>query len=123
MPVWNVLVRNARCHVKHDDTALSVDIVSIAETTKLFLACSVPHIKLNGTEVLCSALVYLVSGLPHEALVRCAYCCEAKRVDLYTEGCNVLLFELASKMALDKGGLDENLVSFQFHRSCRANRS
>lgn len=53
MPVGNVLVGNSRCHVKHDDTALAVDVVSIAKTTELLLSSSVPHIELDLSQVLC----------------------------------------------------------------------
>jgi hypothetical protein len=52
MPVGDVLVCDAGCHVKHDDTALAVDVVSIAETTKLLLTGRVPYIELDLTEVL-----------------------------------------------------------------------
>jgi hypothetical protein len=52
VPVGNVLVGDAGCHVEHDDTALSVDVVSIAETSELLLASSVPDIELNLTQVL-----------------------------------------------------------------------
>lgn len=52
VPIGDVLVGNTRRHVKHDDTALSVDVVSITKTTKLFLAGSVPNIELDGAQVL-----------------------------------------------------------------------
>jgi len=52
MPVWDVLVGDTRCDVKHDDTTLSVDVVTITETAELFLTGSVPDIKLNLTQVL-----------------------------------------------------------------------
>ena len=52
MPVGNVLVGDTRCHVKHDDTTLAVDVVSITETTELLLAGSIPDVKLNGAKVL-----------------------------------------------------------------------
>jgi hypothetical protein len=32
----------------------------------------------------------------------CAYRCESKRVNLDTEGCNILLLELSRQMALDE---------------------
>ena len=52
MPVRNVLVGNARRDVKHDDSTLSVNIVTITETSELFLAGGIPHVKLNLTQVL-----------------------------------------------------------------------
>lgn len=30
MPVWYILVCNARGHIKHDDAALSVDVITIS---------------------------------------------------------------------------------------------
>ena len=52
MPVGNVLVRNTRGYVKHDDTTLAVDIVSISQTAELLLTSSIPDIELDGTKVL-----------------------------------------------------------------------
>ena len=52
MPVGNTLVRDTRRHVKHDDATLAIDIVTIAKTTKLFLASRVPDIKDDGAKVL-----------------------------------------------------------------------
>lgn len=52
VPVGNVLVGDTGGNVEHDDTGLAVDVVAITETTELLLAGSVPHIKLDGTQVL-----------------------------------------------------------------------
>lgn len=52
MPVGNVLVCDARGDVEHDDAALAVDVVSIAETTELLLTCGVPDVELDGAQVL-----------------------------------------------------------------------
>jgi hypothetical protein len=52
MPVRNVLVGDTRRDVKHDYTAMSVDIISITKTTKLFLAGSIPYIELDLAQVL-----------------------------------------------------------------------
>jgi hypothetical protein len=62
MPVGNVLVGDARRHVEHDDAALAVDVVAIAETTKLLLTGSVPHIELDGAEVLKADLASVFEG-------------------------------------------------------------
>ena len=51
MPVGHVFVGDAGGHVEHDDSALSLNVVSITETTKLFLSSSVPDVEANGTEV------------------------------------------------------------------------
>ena len=52
MPVWDVLVGDAGGDIEHDDTALSVDVVAISQTTELLLTCSVPYIELDLSEVL-----------------------------------------------------------------------
>jgi hypothetical protein len=52
MPVGDVLVGDAGCHVEHDDTALAVDVVTITETAKLLLSSRIPDIELNLTQVL-----------------------------------------------------------------------
>lgn len=103
MPVGNVLVCDARRHVEHDDTALAVDVVTITETTELLLAGSVPDIELDGSEVLCLS----VSKMPWAVSDPETYRCETERVDLYTEGSDVLLFEFTSEMALYESGLDK----------------
>ena len=51
MPVRDVLVRDTRRHVEHDDTALALDVVTITETTELLLAGSVPDVEADGTKV------------------------------------------------------------------------
>lgn len=52
MPVRDVLVGNARSNIEHDDTTLSVDVVSISQTTELFLSSCIPHIKVDLAKVL-----------------------------------------------------------------------
>lgn len=52
MPVGNVLVGDTRGDIEHDDTALSVNVVSITETTELLLTGGIPDIELDGTKVL-----------------------------------------------------------------------
>lgn len=52
MPGWDVLVGDTGGDIKHDDTALAVDIVSISETTELLLTGSIPHVELDGAQVL-----------------------------------------------------------------------
>lgn len=53
MPVGDVLVCDTRGNIEHDDTALSVDVVSITEATELLLASCVPDVELDLAEVLC----------------------------------------------------------------------
>jgi len=83
VPVGNVLVGNSRSDVEHDDTALTVDVVSISQPTKLLLTSGIPNIELEFTKV----------GK------------KSKRVDLHTESGDIFFFELASQMTLDEGGL------------------
>ena len=52
MPVWNILVGNTRGDIKHDDTALTVDVVAISQTAKLLLARRVPNVKCDISKVL-----------------------------------------------------------------------
>jgi hypothetical protein len=60
VPVGDVLVCDTRGDIEHDDTALSIDVVSIAETAELLLTCRVPDVELDGAEVLLSRQ-YVVS--------------------------------------------------------------
>jgi hypothetical protein len=47
VPVWNVLVGDTGCHVEHDNRALSLDIVTVSESTKFLLTGCVPNIKFD----------------------------------------------------------------------------
>lgn len=49
MPVRNVLVRDLGRHVEHDDPTLTLNVVTIPKTTKLFLPCCVPHVEADHT--------------------------------------------------------------------------
>lgn len=51
MPVWNILVSDPGGNVEHDDTAVTVDIVTVSQSSELLLASSIPHIELELTEV------------------------------------------------------------------------
>ena len=102
VPVGYILVSDAGVDVKHDDTALTVDVVSITETSELLLSCGVPDIELDVTQVL-PWLVNVVQAA--ESLS--PYRAESERVNLNTESRNVLLLELSSQMTLDEGGLVE----------------
>ena len=52
MPVGNVLVRDPRGDVEHDNTTLAIDVVTISQATEFFLTCSVPDVELDLAEVL-----------------------------------------------------------------------
>ena len=67
MPVGNVLIGDTGGNIKHDDTALAVDVVTITKTSELLLSCSIPDIELNVAQVLC-----LVSGAVRHRMSCCA---------------------------------------------------
>jgi len=52
MPVWHVLVGDTRSDVKHDDTALAVDVIAISQPSKFLLSCCIPDIELDISVVL-----------------------------------------------------------------------
>ena len=51
MPVRNVLVRDPARDIEHDDTTLSLNVVSITESSKLLLTSSVPNVEADRTKV------------------------------------------------------------------------
>ena len=51
VPVGNVLVGDTGGDIEHDDTALPLDVVPIAQTTELLLTGGVPHVEANRAEV------------------------------------------------------------------------
>lgn len=51
MPVGNVLVCDARRYVEHDNTALTLDVIAVAKTTKLLLSSGIPDIEADGAKV------------------------------------------------------------------------
>lgn len=51
MPVGHILVGDSRCDVKHDDATLSLDVVTVSESTKLFLACGIPDVEADGSVI------------------------------------------------------------------------
>jgi hypothetical protein len=52
VPVGNVLIGNAGGNIKHDDAALSVDVVSISQTAEFLLASRIPDIKADRSKIL-----------------------------------------------------------------------
>ena len=51
MPVGDVLVGDTGGDIEHDDTALTLDVVTITETTELFLTSGIPDVEANSTKV------------------------------------------------------------------------
>ena len=103
VPVWYIFVGDTRRHVKHDDATLAVDVVSITETAKLLLTCSIPHVKLDGTQVLCYVSLRCIRTLAVGQ--GSAHRRKAERVDFDTKSSNVFLLEFSGKMTLDECGL------------------
>mmetsp|Transcript_8544 Transcript_8544/g.27238 ORF Transcript_8544/g.27238 Transcript_8544/m.27238 type:complete len:230 (+) Transcript_8544:343-1032(+) len=89
MPVGHRLVRQARRDIEHNDGTLALDVVPVAEATKLLLSGGVPHMENNLTPV------------GHKV----------ERVHLNAERCHVFLLKFASYVALDKGGLSGTTVT------------
>jgi hypothetical protein len=52
MPVGNILIGNAGGDIEHDDAALTVDVVTISQATKLFLTRCVPDVKCDLSKIL-----------------------------------------------------------------------
>lgn len=89
MPIWYVLVGDTRCHVEHDNGALSLNVVSISQTTEFLLASCVPHVESNGTSV----------------------SVEDQRMYLNAKCCNILLFEFAGHVTFDECGFAGSAVA------------
>lgn len=53
MPVGDVLVGDTRGNIKHNDTALAVNVVAVAQATELLLTGGIPDVELDLTVVLC----------------------------------------------------------------------
>lgn len=51
MPVWDVLVGDSGGDIEHDNAALSLDVVTVTETTELFLTSGIPNVEADGTKV------------------------------------------------------------------------
>ena len=89
VPLGDVGVGDAGAHIEHDDAAVATDVVSVAETTELFLAGGVPNIEFDLTVV-------------RE---------EGHGVHLDTESGDVALLELAGQVALHEGRLADTAVA------------
>mmetsp|Transcript_23056 Transcript_23056/g.50949 ORF Transcript_23056/g.50949 Transcript_23056/m.50949 type:complete len:287 (+) Transcript_23056:194-1054(+) len=89
VPVRNILVGNSRGHVEHDYSALALDVVTVAETSKLLLACCIPHVEAQVTAV----------------------CGELQGMDLHAQSGDVLLLELTRQVPLHQCGLANATVT------------
>jgi hypothetical protein len=51
VPVGHVLVRDSGRDIEHDDTALSLNVVTISKTTEFLLARGIPDVETDGAKV------------------------------------------------------------------------
>jgi hypothetical protein len=89
IPVGNVLVGVSASNVEHDDGAVALDVVTIAESTELLLTGGIPAVEADLSTV----------GV------------EDQRVDIDTDSGDVTLLELTGQVALDEGGLSCTTVA------------
>jgi len=96
VPVGNVLVGHTRSNIEHDDCRISLNVVSISETTELLLSGSIPDVE---------------ADLSRRGV-------ETKWVDFDSDCSNVLLFELSSDVSLDESGLSSTTISNENKLEC-----
>ena len=89
--VRNVLVRHARCDVKHNDATLSLNVVTVSKAAKLLLSSSIADIETDRSSV----------------------CIGDEGANFNTECSHVLLLELTRQEALYKRRLSSTAVSDQ----------
>ena len=51
MPVGDVLVGDTRGNIEHDYTTLSLNVISVTETTEFLLSGGIPNVETDVTEV------------------------------------------------------------------------
>lgn len=51
MPIRHILIRDPGCDIKHDDSTLSLDVVTVTKSTELLLPGRVPDIETNSAKV------------------------------------------------------------------------
>lgn len=51
VPVGYVFVGDSGSNVEHDDTTLTLDVISVSETTELLLSCRVPNVEADRSKV------------------------------------------------------------------------
>ena len=89
VPFWHVRVSDAGADIKHDDAAITTNVVTITKSSELLLASGVPNVKKN---------LAMVSEKGHW-------------VHFNSECSDVLLLKLASQMTFDKGCLANSSVT------------
>lgn len=53
VPIRHVLVGDSRGNIKHDDSTLTLNVITIPQTTELFLPRCVPDVETDGAKVGC----------------------------------------------------------------------
>ena len=100
VPVRYILVGDARRHVEHDDRALALNVVAIAQAAVLLLPGRVPDVESQRAEVRV----------------------EVQRVHLYAQRRHVLLLELPGEVALHERRLADAAVTHQDQLELRVSR-
>jgi len=90
VPVWYVLVRGLGGYIEHNDSALTKNVVAVAQAAEFLLTSGVPHVK----EELAS-----VGG-------------KVKGMDFNADRSDVALLKFAGQMALHEGGLTDTTVAY-----------
>jgi len=89
VPLRYVSVSNSRADIEHDNSTVSTNVVTITESSKLFLTCGIPNVELDLSMV----------GK------------ERHRMYLNTEGGDVFLLKLTSEMTFDESGFTDTTIS------------
>jgi hypothetical protein len=89
VPVGDVLVCDSAGHIEHDDGTLTLDVITVSQTSELLLASGVPHVEADLSAV----------------------SVELQGVDLDSQGGDVLLLELTSSVTLHESGLTYTTVT------------
>jgi hypothetical protein len=102
VPLGNVFVGDSSGDIKHEDSGIGSNVVSLSESAQLLLASGIPNTQLDWS-------VVSIKG---------------DGADFNTLGGNVFLLELTGDMSFDKSGLSNTTVSnennFEFSNRFRS---
>jgi len=96
MPGGHVLVGDTRGHIEHDESALTLDVVAIPQTSELLLASGVPHVEAYGA----------------------AICVKDQWMHLHAQSGHVPLLKLSGHVALHKGRLSATAIADENALEC-----
>ena len=91
VPFRNILISDARANIEHDNAAMAANVIPITKSSQFFLAGCVPNIEFD----------------------KAFRSMERHWSDLDTKSSNVLLFELASQVSLDKGCFTNTSITYE----------